>query len=202
MAAYELKRRAKRMRETRDRIAKATAELHGIVGPARTTVSAIAERAGVDRVTVYRHFPDDLSLYRACLDHMRKVNPWPDPANWRAVDPLERLRLALKDVYAYYRAVEPVWEKGMPDLPHLPALQEADAPMFEHFGAFPVALDPGWKSRGPRRARLRALIGHALDFTTWRSLVRNQGLEDDEAVEVMVKLADCLDRRRSPTRLI
>ena len=194
MATYELKRRAERMRETRDQIAKATAELHGILGPARTTVTAIAERAGVDRVTVYRHFPDDLSLYRACLEHMRKVTPWPDPAGWEARDPLERLRVALSDVYAYYRKVEPVWEKGIPDLPRLPALQEADAPMFEHFASFPATLDRGWRSRGSRRARLRALIGHALDFTTWRSLVRGQGLSDEKSVELIVRLAACLDR--------
>jgi AcrR family transcriptional regulator len=193
VAKYELKRRAERMRETRARIAKATAELHGIVGPARTTVSAIAERAGVDRVTVYRHFPDDLSLYQACLDHMRRVDPWPDPADWRADDPLERLRLALRDVYAYYRAVEPVWEKGLPDLPRLPALQEADAPMFEHWASFPAALDRGWSVRGRRRARLRALLGHALEFTTWQSLVRSHGLHDEAAVDLMVELAGCLD---------
>jgi AcrR family transcriptional regulator len=193
MRKYELKRRADRMRETRNRIAKATTELHGILGPARTTISAIAERAGVDRVTVYRHFPDDLSLYRACLDHMREDTPWPEPSDWEATNPLERIRLALRDVYKYYRAVEPVWEKGIPDLPRLPALQEADAPMFEHWATFPGLLDRGWKSRGKRRDRLRALIGHALDFTTWRSLVRNQGLDDEEAVELMVGLAACLD---------
>lgn len=193
MAKYELKRRAERMQETRERIAKATAELHGILGPARTTISAIAERAGVDRVTVYRHFPDDLSLYRACLDHMRMVDPWPDPADWVADDPLERLRHALGDVYAYYRAVEPVWEKGIPDLPRLPALQEADAPMFEHFASFLPTLDRGWRSRGRHRTQLRALIGHALDFMTWRSLVRGQGLDDDAAAELMVSLAACLD---------
>lgn len=181
------------MQQTRERIAKATAELHGILGPARTTVTAIAERAGVDRVTVYRHFPDDLSLYRACLNHMREVTPWPEPTNWDSGDPLERLRLALRDVYAYYRTVEPVWEKGIPDLPRLPALQEADAPMFEHWATFPGTLDRGWRSRGNRRARLRALIGHALDFTTWRSLVRSQGLDDENAVELMVSLAACLD---------
>lgn len=195
MAKYELKRRAEQMQQTRDRIAKATAELHGIVGPARTTVSAIAERAGVDRVTVYRHFPDDLSLYRACFEHLREAYPWPDPAHWRAIsDPVERLRVALEEVYAYYRSVEPVWEKGLPDLPLLPALQEADAPMFEHWATFPGALDRGWTARGRRRARLRALLGHALDFTTWRSLARNQGLDDDAAVELMVGLVACLDR--------
>jgi AcrR family transcriptional regulator len=193
MGKYELKRRAERMQQTRDRIAEATAELHGILGPARTTVTAIAERAGVDRVTVYRHFPDDLSLYRACLEHMREVTPWPDPAAWDATAPLERLRLALTDIYAYYRSVEPVWEKGIPDLPRLPALQEADAPMFEHWATFPAVLDRGWKSRGARRARLRAFIGHALDFTTWQSLTRSQGLEDGQAVALMADLAACLD---------
>ena len=196
MARYELKRRAERMEETRRRIAKATAELHGILGPARTTISAIAERAGVDRVTVYRHFPDDLSLYRACLHHLKAEHPWPDPDPWRAIrDPRERMRVALREVHAYYQALEPVWEKGLPDLPRLPALQEADAPMFEHWATFPEVLDRGWSARGGRRARLRAFLGHALDFTTWQSLVRTQGLDDEAAVDLLVDLAGCLDRR-------
>lgn len=195
MAKYELKRRAERMEETRRRIARATAELHGILGPARTTISAIAERAGVDRVTVYRHFPDDLSLYQACLHHLKEEHPWPDPDAWRAIDdPLERLRVGLRDVYAYYGRVEPVWERGIPDLPRLPALQEADAPMFEHWSTFPAVLDQGWSARGRRRDRLRALVGHALEFHTWQSLVRRQGLYDDAAVELLVGLAACLDR--------
>lgn len=196
MAKYELKRRAERMEETRRRIARATAELHGILGPARTTISAIAERAGVDRVTVYRHFPDDLSLYRACLEHLKEAYPWPDPAPWRAIrDPRERLRIALRDIYGYYRSVEPVWEKGLPDLPRLPALQQADAPMFEHWATFPDTLNRGWGAEGRRRERLRAFLGHALQFPTWQSLTRGQGLDDEAAVELIVELAACLDRR-------
>jgi AcrR family transcriptional regulator len=196
VAKYELKRRAERMEETRRRIARATAELHGILGPARTTISAIAERAGVDRVTVYRHFPDDLSLYRACLEHLKEAYPWPDPAPWRAIrDPRERLRIALRDIYGYYRSVEPVWEKGLPDLPRLPALQQADAPMFEHWATFPHTLNRGWRAEGRRRERLRAFLGHALQFPTWQSLTRGQGLDDEAAVELIVELAACLDRR-------
>jgi AcrR family transcriptional regulator len=194
MAKYELKRRAERMEENRRQIARATAELHGILGPARTTISAIAKRAGVDRVTVYRHFPDDLSLYRACLRHLKEEHPWPDPSAWRVIrDPRERLRVAIREVYAYYRSVEPVWEKGLADLPRLPALQEADAPMFDHWATFPVILDRGWSARGRRREHLRAFLGHALEFPTWRSLVRAQGLDDESAVELMVTLAACLD---------
>jgi AcrR family transcriptional regulator len=194
MAKYELKRRAERMEENRRQIARATAELHGILGPARTTISAIAKRAGVDRVTVYRHFPDDLSLYRACLRHLKEEHPWPDPSAWRVIgDPRERLRVAIREVYAYYRAVEPVWEKGLADLPQLPALQEADAPMFDHWATFPVILDRGWSARGRRREHLRAFLGHALEFPTWRSLVRAQGLNDASAVELIVTLAACLD---------
>jgi AcrR family transcriptional regulator len=197
VAKYELKRRAERMEETRRRIARATAELHGILGPARTTISAIAERAGVDRVTVYRHFPDDTSLYRACLHHLKEAHPWPDPQTWRAIaNPYERLRVALTEIFAFYRSVEPVWEKGIADLPRLPALQEADAPMFEHWATFPAALDRGWGARGRRRALLRAFVGHSIDFQTWRSLVRGQGLDDRAAVELLVALAALLDAGR------
>jgi AcrR family transcriptional regulator len=196
VAKYQLKRRAERMEGTRRRIARATAELHGILGPARTTISAIAERAGVDRVTVYRHFPDDLSLYRACLHHLREAHPWPDPVPWQAIgDPRERLRVALREIYAYYRSVEPVWEKGLPDLARLPALQEADAPMFEHWATFPVVLDRGWSARGRRREHLRAYLGHALEFPTWQSFVRGQGLTDEAVVELLAGLASCLDDR-------
>src|SRR6476620_7794449 len=63
---YELKRRAERQDETRQRIVDATIELHQTIGAAQTTVSEIAKRAGVGRVTVYRHFPDEETLFNAC----------------------------------------------------------------------------------------------------------------------------------------
>ncbi len=103
---YDMKRRAKRQEETRQRIVEATVELHKTVGMARTTISAIAEKAGVERLTVYRHFPDERALFSACSGHWNAANPPPDPASWTQVaDPEERLRSALSEVYAYHRRV-------------------------------------------------------------------------------------------------
>src|SRR5688572_5888882 len=100
---YELKRRAERQAETRRRIVDATVGLHTSVGPARTTISAIAERAGVERHTVYAHFPDERALFQACSTHWRELHPLPDSARWESIaDPQRRLRAALQDVYAWY----------------------------------------------------------------------------------------------------
>src|ERR671917_2473732 len=101
---YELKKRAEKQEETRLRIVRATLELHESVGPALTTRSAIAESAGVTRPTVYSHFPDDLSLGKACSSLELSDNPLPDPRPWQEIsDPEERLRSALTDLYSYFR---------------------------------------------------------------------------------------------------
>src|ERR671915_1215643 len=98
---YEMKRRARRQEETRRRIIEATVELHQTVGMARTTISAIAEKAGVQRLTVYRHFPDERALFHACTGHWRAANPPPEPGPWSQIaDPHERLGMALAEVYA------------------------------------------------------------------------------------------------------
>ena len=99
--AYRKRRRAEQEEETRLRITEAAVDLHGSVGPARTTVSAIAERAGVQRATVYRHFPDEEALFAACSSHWAALNPPPDPAAWAEIaDPDERLRRALSELYS------------------------------------------------------------------------------------------------------
>src|SRR3712207_3760229 len=104
---YNLKSRAERYQQTRQRIVEATMELHRTAGPARTTITDIAKRAGVERQTVYNHFPDELSLFKACSAHNRSINPPPDPEPWKLIpDPEERLRRALAEVYAYYRRNE------------------------------------------------------------------------------------------------
>lgn len=104
---YELKKRAERQEETRLRIARAALELHESVGPALTTRSAIAERAGVGRPTVYAHFPDDLSLGLACSSLGLTENPLPDPGPWEEIsDPEKRLRTALGELYGYFRRRE------------------------------------------------------------------------------------------------
>ena len=186
---YELKRRAERQEETRRRIVEATVGLHESVGPARTTVSAVAERAGVQRLTVYRHFPDERALLSACSGHWVGANPAPDPTPWRKVrDPEERLVGALAAVYAYYASTEPMMANLVRDAPQMPVLAELLAPYDQYLAAVRGVLAAGWGARGRRRELLLAAVGHALDFATWRSLVRGRGLEEEMAVELMVRL--------------
>ena len=186
---YELKQRARSQAQTRHRIVEATVELHGSVGPARTTISAIAERAGVERLTVYRHFPDDRSLFQACSGHWAMIHPRPDHSRWAAVpDPEERLRVALGDVYAYFRATERMSANVRRDLPELPVLQEVAAPFAQYWQNAHKVLDRGWKARGHRRKLVRAVIAHALEFETWRSLARSQELDDMQVADLMVCL--------------
>ena len=184
-----------RAERSRRRIAQAVYELHRTVGPAQTTVSAIASKAGVQRLTVYRHFPDELDLHRACLTHWRELHPLPDPAPWRAIaDPPERLRTALGEIYRLFAEVEPLFLLGSADMPKLPKLQEADAPVFEHWERMRQVLLAGWGVRGRRRTRLAAAIGAAIDFQTWYALTRREGLSDEEAVELGVCQVKCAAR--------
>ncbi len=192
---YELKRRAEQQEETRRRITEATVELHELAGPARTTISAIAERAGVQRLTVYRHFPDERALLTACSGHWTAANPPPDPSPWQRVrDPEVRLRKALSEFYAYYGRTETMMANVLRDAPEMPALAE----MLESYGHYLTSvrgiLAVGWGVRGKRRELLLAAIGHALDFGTWRSLVRQQGLDDEQAIELMVGTVRCAMR--------
>ena len=184
-----------RAERSRRRIAQAVYELHKTIGPARTTVSAIASKAGVQRLTVYRHFPDELDLHRACLAHWSELHPWPDPSPWRGIaDPPERLRAALRDIYRFFAEVEPLFLLGSADLPKLPKLQEADAPVFEHWERMRQVLLAGRGLRGRRRARLAAAIGIAIDFQSWYTLTRREGLSDEEAVGLAVCHIECAAR--------
>src|SRR5947209_186571 len=120
---YELKARAESQRETRRRIVEATAALHEEVGPARTTVAEIARRAGVQRLTVYNHFPDEGGLFAACQGHFMARNPPPDFGAALALDgPVERVRAALGALYESYREREPMTSKVVRDRSTLPAL--------------------------------------------------------------------------------
>jgi AcrR family transcriptional regulator len=187
---YELKQRAESATATRRRIVEATVELHNSLGPARTTISAIAERAGVQRLTVYRHFPDERTLFEACSGHWQAQNPAPDPLTWAAIeDPEERLRTALIAIYVFYRATEGMTGNLLRDLPDSPLMQEIAAPYLEYWQTVREALEHGWKARGRKRTLLRAVIGHAVEFETWRSLARREGLDDVVAAETMVSFA-------------
>ena len=190
---YEKKRRAELEAETRRRITETAVELHGTVGPARTSISAIAERAGVRRSTVYRHFPDEAALFDACSSHWAAENPAPDMTAWQAIeDPDERLRTALEEFYAYYRRTEPMMDNLHRDELTMPVVAERFAPFHGYLAVVRDLLMRGRPVRGRRRDETRAAVGHALAYTTWKSLASEQGLTDDQAAELMCGLVRSL----------
>ena len=198
---YQKTRRAEQQAETRQRIVEAMVALHREVGPARTTISAVAERAGVERLTVYRHFPDERSMFEACTSHYATVVPQPDPAAWESVaKPAERLRAALLAFYNYYRRAEQMLVHATRDLPQLPALAAVLRPRVEFLARLRDDLVEQWGSSGSPRSRLAAAIAHALRFETWRSLARAEGLEDMEAADLMVSLAEAAGETRPARR--
>ena len=190
---YEMKRRARRQEETRQRITEATVELHQALGPANTTISAIAERAGVQRLTVYRHFPDERALLAACSSHYEAANPVPDTDPWTQIpDPEDRLRRALAETYAYHRRTEPMMTKVLRDARVHAPTSEVTAPYLQHWDRARYTLATGWGAEDQRLKMLLAALGHALDFWTWRCLVHEQGLTDEEAIELMVGMVRSL----------
>jgi AcrR family transcriptional regulator len=192
---YEMKRRAERMRETRRRITEAAVELHQSVGPARTTVSAIAEKAGVQRHTYYAHFPELKDLYQACTAHYLEQNPLPEPPFWADVaDAEERLRVALSEVYAYYGHNEPMLANVLRDAQLDPIAQENMESFYQYWEAMRDALADAFGASGERHEALLSAVALALDLQTWRTLVRQQELSQGRAVELMVGMARCLMR--------
>ena|ERR1700693_3461288 len=189
---YNLKARADKQDETRQRIVEAAIELHQTIGPRATGVSEIARRAEVGRVTVYRHFPDELSLARACSGQYFERNPAPDPDRWLAIrDPHERLRTALSDVYAYHRTTKAMMSHVLSDARD----HEVVGPYHAHWRRATDVLMRAWPERGKSRKMLRAAIGLALSFDTWRSLTGDGGLTDEQAVAVALRLT-CLRSMR------
>lgn len=182
---YKLKRRAERQAETRRRIVDATVELHTSVGPARTTISAIAERAGVRRATVYRHFPDERALFLGCSGTFAERNPLPDPARWASIpDPADRLAAALDAIYGWYERVEPMLTALLRDIDAMPIVAELQARRLAYLADVEDGLVSGWGARGAAARRLRATIGLALDFLAWRTL-QARGLARTDAIAVM-----------------
>lgn len=187
--AYRMTARAELEAQTRLRITESTVALHGTVGPAHTSISAIAERAGVRRSTVYRHFPDETALFNACSAHWLARHPAPDLAAWRAVeDPDERLRAALGELYAYYRETERMRANLLRDEAAMPVVRKLMGGYRAYLAAAADALVRGRGIRGAAARRVRAAVGHALAFPTWRSLARDEGLGDAEAAELMCRL--------------
>lgn len=186
---YEKKARAEAEAQTRQRITESAVELHGTLGPAHTSMSAVADRAGVRRSTLYRHFPDERTLFGACSAHWGEQNPPPDISCWAEIeDPGERLDTALAELYAYYRRTEGMFDKLLRDEATVEVVHEL-------MGGYRALLDQaveilikGRGLRGNAAKRTRAAIGHALAFRTWQDLTGAQGLDDDQAAALMAGL--------------
>jgi AcrR family transcriptional regulator len=188
---YRMKRRAESQQETRRRITDSAVELHGTLGPSRTSMSAVAERAGVRRSTLYRHFPDEAALFEACSNHWAAANPPPDLEAWaRLAEPDERLTVALGELYAFYGRTEKMLENLFRDEPTEPIVRERFAAFRGYLAMVVDTLMAGRRLRGAAKLRARAALGHASAFSTWRSLVLEQGLDDRTAVELMHALVD------------
>jgi AcrR family transcriptional regulator len=186
---YRMKRRAELEAETRRRITESAVALHAELGPARTSISAVAEHAGVRRSTVYRHFPDELSLFHACTSHWMAANPMPDLDAWAAIqDPDARLERALVGLYRHYRSTEAMMSRVLRDESLSATVGEMLAGYRRYLVAARDTLMRGRSARGRARRRVAAAIGHALAFATWRSLAVEQDLTDAEAAALVRRL--------------
>jgi AcrR family transcriptional regulator len=186
---YRMKARAEAEAQTRQRITESAVELHGSLGPARTSMSAVAEHAGVRRSTLYRHFPDERALFGACSAHWAAEHPLPDIESWAEVgDPAERLQLALGELYDFYRGGEEMLTNLFRDRIVVPVVGELMGAYDQFLAAAADVLLAGRGIRGGARRRTRAAIGHALEFSTWRSLTNGQDLDDSEAADLMSRL--------------
>jgi AcrR family transcriptional regulator len=186
---YELRKRAERLADTRRRITEATVELHRTVGPAATHINEVARRAGVQRMTVYNHFPNDTELLTACSAHWRSLHPTPDLAAWRAVeDPGARLRLGLGQLYGWYRETEPMTANVLRDSQVLPALRAIlEGGLLRYLDQARQVLTEPLGARGRRRERVDAAARAAIDLHTWRALAL---LGDTEAAELAAGLIE------------
>jgi AcrR family transcriptional regulator len=183
---YRMQRRAESQQETRLRIIESAVALHGTVGPSRTSISAVAAHAGVRRSTVYRHFPDEAALFDACSAHWAASNPPPALDAWSAIaDPEERLRVALGELYAFYRRTEAMLDNLFRDETTVPLVHERFAAFRAYFEAARDTLMAGRNLRSAAGRRARVALGHAIAFSTWKSLAREQGLDDAEAAALV-----------------
>jgi AcrR family transcriptional regulator len=188
-SVHQVGRREQRRAEMRQRIVDAAIELHQSIGPARTTIADIARRASVQRLTVYRYFPDERSLRAACSTTFRLRNPPPDPEVWRKIpDPGKRLRRAFGELLPYYRRTQAMSSRVLRDAEINELVREAARGRQEYAARVRAVLEPGWAARGRRTTWVRAAIGHATDFRTWESLAHGQGLDDDAITEVLVAM--------------
>jgi AcrR family transcriptional regulator len=194
---YRMTRRAELEAQTRLRITESTVALHERLGPARTTVSAVAEHAGVRRSTVYRHFPNEETLFDACSSHWRAANPAPDPRGWDTIDdPTERTEAALRELYAFFERTRRMYTSLFRDEALVPIVGQRLRSFYDYLDSVADLLMRGRGLRGRAARRTRAALGHAVSFTAWRSLVEQQELDTDDAVALMCRMIE--DAGRAP----
>jgi len=182
---YRLKRRAESREATRARIVAATMALHEEFGPKNTTISAVAERAGVQRLTVYRHFPDEAALFRACTSQWLANNPPPDPARWQAAAGSERVREGLVALYSYYRRTERMWVAAHRDEAEVRALRQPMRRFHDYLTELADDLCAGLGTGSAGRDKVALTLRHAVRFDTWRSLA-SQGASDVAAADLVL----------------
>lgn len=181
-----MSKRAQSQEETRQRIVEAAMQLHEELGPRETTISAIAKRAGVQRLTVYRHFPDETAVFQACTSHWLSLNPPPDPQLWEPInDPWERMRVALSAFYDYYAATERMWTASHRDAAAVPALHKHMAGFAAHIKKVADELANHLRPRPHRANLINATVQHALAFLTWQDL-QQRGLKNSKKVELVM----------------
>lgn len=186
---YQKRRRAEQEQRTRQRITESAVELHGSVGPARTSISALARHAGVRRSTVYRHFPDELALFTACTTHWLAANPFPEISRWAEIaDAGERLRRGLNELYAHYRRTEPMMTNVLRDELTMPVLGKMLDGYRRYLTAARAVLLEGRQMQPSSRRYVDAAIAHALAFQTWRSLAIEGRLDDATIARLMCLL--------------
>ena len=189
---YTLRARAASQAETRQRIVEAAVELHRKLGPAETSRTAVADRAGVQRHTLYRHFPTEADLLRACRDHFVGTHPFPDPAGWTKLAPgPDRLRAALRELYGYYATNREMLGNVLRDSDRLPV----GVGFREGMARAAVVLAAGWPAA--RSTSARAALELAVDFYTWRSLADASRLEPATAAALISRMVSALLRELS-----
>jgi AcrR family transcriptional regulator len=194
--SYTKRARADKEAATRRRILDAALELWTATGPSAASITAVAQKAHVQRLTIYRHFGDEASLHAATWRHFEESNPSPDPAAWAAIhDPAKRLRRAMKSLYAFYRENRLILERVLPDAGHLDALTDALAAHRRYTDGIVATLETGWVPRGKSRKPLfAAALEHTVRFTTWQSLA-DAGLGDRDAARLVERLIRALARK-------
>jgi AcrR family transcriptional regulator len=191
---YRQSTRAEKTASTRQRIVEAAIELHGTVGPANTSLSAVAREAGVSRPTLYSHFDDEASLFRACTMHWMSQDPPPDPAAWLEIDdPIERTGTALREIYSHYTRNEQMTSNVFRDMYLVESMRSFNVPIVEaSFEAMTEIIGSAFDDGPDLTVRRRAIVSVAIAFNTWRSLVKTEGLTNDEAGDLMAHVIACV----------